>query len=189
MNERTVRSGPTPCYEPSAAPVRHPLRPYEQPTAQASRAVRTAAREPAPGTGRDPDVTAERSDGYWFRQWVDAPRGGSQDDTAGAGSLSGLVSLESGEVEAFVDQLTPRLHATLDQQLDLLLHLPHLGRIRVCAQRLSGASGWDIGLSSENDEAQAWLSSRSGRLEDALTQSLDQRVAVRVEREKEGSVT
>ncbi|MEN2395520.1 type III secretion protein [Pseudomonas halotolerans] len=185
MNERTVRHGP-PRHEPSTVPVRHPLRASEQPPAQVNRVARSAAREPATGTERDPDVMAERSDGYWFRQWVDAPRGGSHDDTAGTGSLSGLVSQQNGDVEAFVDQLTPRLRATLDQQLDLLLHLPHLGRIRVSARRLSGASGWDIGLSGESDEAQARLSSRSGHLEEALTQCLGQRVIVRVDREKEG---
>ncbi|WLH12490.1 type III secretion protein [Pseudomonas hefeiensis] len=159
------------------------------PPAQVSRASRPAARESAPATGRDPDVTAERNDGYWFRQWVDAPRGGTQDDTAGTGSLSGLVNLSSGEVEAFVDQLTPRLRATLDQQLDLLLHLPNLGRIKVSARRLGETSGWDIGLSGESADIQARLASRSGRLEDALTQSLGQPVSVRVAREEEASTT
>ncbi|MCQ6256422.1 type III secretion protein [Pseudomonas sp. Q11] len=189
MNERTVRGGPTPHSNPSAAPVRHPPRAYEQPPAQVSRASRPAARESDPATGRDPDVTAGRSDGYWFRQWVDAPRGGAQDDTAGSGSLSGLVNLSSSEVEAFVDQLTPRLRATLDQQLDLLLHLPNLGRIKVSARRLGEASGWDIGLSGESADVQARLSSRSGRLEDALTQSLGQPVHLRVAREEEASTT
>ncbi|EJK99032.1 type III secretion protein RspP [Pseudomonas fluorescens Q2-87] len=189
MNECTVGSGSTPRHEPSTPPVRHPFRACEPPPVQVSRATRPAAREPAPGAGRDPDGTVGRSDSYWFRQWVDAPQGDSQDDTAGTGSLSGRLSLEGGDVEAFVDQLTPRLQATLDQQLDLLLHLPNLGRIRVAARRLGGASGWDIGLSGESDEAQARLSSRSGRLEDALTQGLGQRVIVRVEREKEESLT
>ncbi|MBT2340251.1 type III secretion protein [Pseudomonas fluorescens] len=129
-------------------------------------------------------MTAGRSDGYWFRQWVTAPQGGSQEDTTGAGSLSGLVGLEGCDVETFVDQLTPRLRASLDQQLDLLLHLPHLGRIKVLAQRRNGGCGWDIGLSGESDEAQVRLSSRADRLEDALTQSLGQLVSVRVEREE-----
>ncbi|MET3453946.1 MULTISPECIES: type III secretion protein [Pseudomonas] len=189
MNERTVRGGPTPHSNPSAAPVRHPPRAYEQPPAQVSRAIRPAARDSAPATGRDPDVMAGRSDGYWFRQWADAPRGGTQDDTAGTGSLAGLVNLSSSEVEAFVDQLTPRLRATLDQQLDLLLHLPNLGRIKVSARRLGGASGWDIGLTGESADAQARLSSRSGRLEEALTQSLGQPVSVRVAQEEEASAT
>lgn len=189
MNERTVRGGPTPHSNPSVAPVRHSPRAYEQPPAQVSRAIRPAAHDAVSTVGRDPDVTAGRSDGYWFRQWVDAPRGGTQDDSAGTGSLSGLVNLSSGEEEAFVDQLTPRLRATLDSQLDLLLHLPNLGRIKVSARRLGGASGWDIGLSSESADAQARLSSRSGRLEDALTQSLGQPVSVRVAREEEVSAT
>ena len=190
MNERTVRGGPIPHSNPSAAPVRHPPRAYEQPPAQqVSRAVRPAARDAVSATGRDPDATAGRSDGYWFRQWVDAPRGGTQDDTAGSGSLSGLVNLSNSEVEAFVDQLTPRLRGTLDQQLDLLLHLPNLGRIKVSARRLGGTSGWDIGLSGESADVQARLSSRSGRLEDALTQSLGQPVSVRVAREEEASAT
>ncbi|SSB95490.1 hypothetical protein SAMN04488697_10383 [Pseudomonas sp. 43mfcvi1.1] len=185
MNDRTVRSGPTPHNNPPAAPVRHSPRAYEQPPAQVSRAIRPAARDSVSTTGRDLEVMAGSSDGYWFRQWVDAPRGGTQDDTAGTGSLAGLVSLENSEVEAFVDQLTPRLRATLDQQLDLLLHLPNLGRIKVSARRLGGASGWDIGLNSENEDVQARLSSRAGRLEDALTQSLGQPVSVRVAREEE----
>lgn len=184
MNERTV-----PHSNPSAGPVRHPPRAYEHPPAQVSRANRPATRDCAPATGRDPDMTAGRSDGYWFRQWVDAPRGGTQDDTAGTGSLSGLVNLSSGDMEAFVDQLTPRLRATLDQQLDLLLHLPNLGRIKVSARRLGETSGWDIGLSGESADVQARLSSRSGRLEDALTQSLGQPVSVRVAREEEASTT
>lgn len=184
MNERTERRGPS-----HPAPVRHAPRAYEQPPAQAGRVARSAAREPAPATGREPEVTAGRSDGYWFRQWVDAPRGGSQDDTAGTGSLSGLANQESAEVEAFVDQLSPRLRATLDQQLDLLLHLPHLGRIRVCAQRLDGTRGWDIGLTGETEEARAHLSDRSERLEDALAASLGQPVRVRVAREEEASGT
>ncbi|KIR18494.1 MULTISPECIES: type III secretion protein [unclassified Pseudomonas] len=189
MNERSVRGAPTPHGNPSATPVRHPPRAYEQPPAQVSRASRPAARESAPATGRDPDMTAGSSDGYWFRQWVDAPRGGTQDDSAGTGSLSGLVNLPGGEEEAFVDQLTPRLRATLDQQLDLLLHLPNLGRIKVSARRLGEACGWDIGLSSESADVQARLSSRSGRLEEALTQSLGQPVSVRVAREEEVSAT
>lgn len=189
MNERTVRGGPTPHSTPSAAPVRHPPRAYEQAPAQVSRAIRPTARDTVPASGRDPDVTAGRSDGYWFRQWVDAPRGGTQDDTAGTGSLAGQVNFSSSEVEVFVDQLTPRLGATLDQQLDLLLHLPNLGRIKVSARRLGGASGWDIGLSGESEDVQARLSSRSGRLEDALTQSLGQPVSVRVAREEEASMT
>ncbi|CAH0241276.1 type III secretion protein [Pseudomonas brassicacearum] len=189
MNERSVRGGPTPHGNTSSTPVRHPPRAYEQPPAQVSRARLPAARESAPATGRDPDVTAQRSDGYWFRQWVDAPRGGTQDDNAGTGSLSGLVNLSSGEEEAFVDQLTPRLRATLDSQLDLLLHLPNLGRIKVSARRLGAACGWDIGLSSESADVQARLSSRSGRLEDTLSQSLGQPVSVRVAREEEVSPT
>ncbi|MCW1245502.1 type III secretion protein [Pseudomonas sp. SAICEU22] len=189
MNERSMHGGPSPHGSPAAAPVRHASHAYEQPLAQVSRASRPVAREPLPGTGRDPEVTAERSDGYWFRQWVDAPRGGSEDDMAGTGSLSGLVNLEGSEVEAFVDQLSPRLQATLDQQLDLLLHLPHLGRIRVTAQRLGGTSGWDIGLSGESEETRARLSSRAGRLEEALAQSLGQPVVVRVTDEEEASVT
>ena len=136
MNERSMHGGPSPHGAPAAAPVRHAPNAYDQPLAQVSWPSRPMAREPLPATGRDPEVTAERSDGYWFRQWVDAPRGGSEDDMAGTGSLSGQVNLEGGEVEAFVDQLSPRLQATLDQQLDLLLHLPHLGRIRVTAQPL-----------------------------------------------------
>ncbi|UVM72297.1 type III secretion system HrpP C-terminal domain-containing protein [Pseudomonas alvandae] len=189
MNERSVHGGPSPHGAPAAAPVRHAPNAYDQPLAQVSRPSRPMAREPLPATGRDPEVTAERSDGYWFRQWVDAPRGGSEDDMAGTGSLSGLVNLEGGEVEAFVDQLSPRLQATLDQQLDLLLHLPHLGRIRVTAQRLGGTSGWDIGLSGESEETRARLSSRTGRLEEALAQSLGQPVVVRVTHEEEASVT
>lgn len=189
MNERTVRGGPLPHGAPPAAPARHAPRVHEHAPAGAIRPSRPAAREAALASERDPEGMAERSDGYWFRQWVDAPRGGSEDDTAGAGSLSGLVGLENGEVEAFVDQLSPRLRATLDQQLDLLLHLPQLGRIRVCAQRLGGTSGWDIGLSGETDEARARLSSRTGRLEEALAQSLGQPVTVRVMREEEANMT
>jgi hypothetical protein len=183
MNERTVRGGPP------AASARHAPRAHENGSAQVSRATRPAAREPAPASERDAEVIAGRSDGYWFRQWVDAPRGSCEDDTAGAGSLSGWVGLESGEVDAFVDQLSPRLRATLDQQLDLLLHLPNLGRIKVSARRLGGASGWDIGLTGESADAQARLSSRSGRLEEALTQSLGQPVSVRVAQEEEASAT
>jgi hypothetical protein len=183
MNERTVRGGPP------AASARHAPRVHENAPVQVSRATRPAAREPAPASERDPEVIAGRSDGYWFRQWVDAPRGNGEDDTAGAGSLSGWVGLESGEVDAFVDQLSPRLRATLDQQLDLLLHLPHLGRIRVSAQRLAGTSGWDIGLSGETAEVRARLSSRSGRLEEALGQSLGQPVTVRVASEEEARAT
>ena len=186
MNERTLRGEST---SPLAPPVGHAPRAYEQLPAHVSQASCPAVREPAPATGRDPEPVAERSDGYWFRQWVDAPQGGCEDDTAGTGSLSGLVGQDSGEVEAFVDQLSPRLRATVDQQLDLLLHLPHLGRIRVSAQRLGGASGWDIGLSGETEGARARLSSRSGRLEEALAQSLGQPVTVRVTDEDEASVT
>lgn len=189
MNERTVRGGLSPHGPSAAAPVHHTPRAYEQPAVQVNRTSRPLALEPMPALERDPEVTAERTDGYWFRQWVDAPRGGSEDDTAGTGFLSGLVSQERGEVEAFVDQLSPRLRATLDQQLDLLLHLPHLGRIRVSAQRRGEASGWDIGLSGENEDVQARLSSRSGRLEEALAQNLGQPVTVRVEREEGASVT
>ncbi|WP_434578985.1 type III secretion protein [Pseudomonas sp. Z5-35] len=187
MNERTVHGG-TPPHRP-AVPVRHAPHAYEQPLAQASRASRLAAREPALASERDPEVMPERSDGYWFRQWVDATRGHGEDDTAGTGSLSGMAGPEGGEVEAFVDQLSPRLRATLDQQLDLLLHLPHLGRIRVSAQRLGGASGWDIGLTGETQQAHARLSSRSGRLEEALAQSLGQPVTVRVMREEQANMT
>ncbi|SDG76678.1 type III secretion protein [Pseudomonas thivervalensis] len=189
MNERSVRGGPTPHSNPSAAPVRHSPRAYEQPPAQVSRTLRPAVRDAVSTTGRDPDVTAGRSDGYWFRQWVDAPQGGTQDDTAGTGSLAGQANLSNSEVEAFVDQLTPRLRATLDRQLDLLLHLPHLGRIKVSARRLGGMSGWDIGLSGESADVQARLSSRTDRLEDALAQSLGQPVSVRVAREEEASAT
>ncbi|SFB22724.1 hypothetical protein SAMN03159488_02481 [Pseudomonas sp. NFIX10] len=185
MNERTVRHESPPRYESSTPLPRHPLRSHEPAPAQASRAVRPAPCEPARRTERDPDVMAGGGDGYWFRQWVDGPHDSTQDDTAGTGSLSGLASLEGSDEEAFVDQLTPRLQATLDQQLDLLLHLPHLGRIRVCAQRSRGACGWDIGLSSEDARTQARLSSRTARLEDALTQGLGQPVTVRVTREKE----
>ncbi|OOG80667.1 type III secretion protein, partial [Pseudomonas sp. A25(2017)] len=49
--------------------------------------------------------------------------------------------------------------------------------------------GWDIGLSSESADVQTRLSSRSGRLEEALTQSLGQPVSVRVAREEEVSAT
>ena len=73
--------------------------------------------------------------------------------------------------------------------MDLLLHLPNLGRIKVSARRLGGASGWDIGLTGESADAQARLSSRSGRLEEALTQSLGQPVSVRVAQEEEASAT
>ncbi|WP_448631944.1 MULTISPECIES: type III secretion protein [Pseudomonas fluorescens group] len=185
MNERPVRHEPVPRHEPPSAPVRHPLRGYEPPPAQASRALRSTLRDCTPGTDRDPEATIGRSDGYWFRQWVEAPEGGLQQDTAGAGSLSGLVGLDGSDVEAFVDQLTPRLRATQDLQLDLLLHLPHLGRIKVLARRLDSGPGWDIGLSGESDEVQARLSSRSGHLEDALTQSLGQPVSVHVARAEE----
>ncbi|MDO7895759.1 type III secretion protein [Pseudomonas citrulli] len=181
MNERPLRHEPIPRHEPPAAPAHPPFRGYEPP-AQVSRLTRPAPRDPAPRTDGDPEAAIGRSDGYWFRQWVDAPDGGSQQDTAGAGSLSGLVGLDGGDVEAFVDQLTPRLRATQDPQLDLLLHLPHLGRIKVQARRLDGGCAWDIGLSGESEEAQARLSSRSGHLEDALAQSLGQPVTVRVTR-------
>lgn len=181
MNERPVRHEPLPRHEPPTAPMRHPFRGYEPP-AQPSRVTRPALRGPAPGSDGDAEALIGRSDGYWFRQWVDAPQGGSQQDTAGAGSLSGLLGLEGSDVEAFVDQLTPRLQATQDRELDLLLHLPHLGRIKVLARRLDVGPGWDIGLSGESAEVQARLTSRSGHLEDALSQSLGQPVSVHVKR-------
>jgi len=184
MNERPVRHEPLPRHAPPTASMRHPFRGYEPP-AQASRVTRSALRDPAPGSDGDAEALIGRSDGYWFRQWVDAPQGGSQQDTAGAGSLSGLLGLEGSDVEAFVDQLTPRLQATQDRELDLLLHLPHLGRIKVLARRLDVGPGWDIGLSGESVEVQARLTNRSGHLEDALSQSLGQPVSVHVARVEE----
>lgn len=184
MNERTVRHDPAPRYEPAAAPPRQPARAYEKPPQQAPRVARQSPRELARGAERDAEVTAERTDGYWFRQWVNAPTGSAEGGTADASPLAGLVGVENSEVEAFVDQLSPRLHATLDTQLDMLLHLPHLGRIQVSARRLNGGQGWDIGLSGENEAVHARLSSRACHFEDALTQSLGQPVVVRVDRDE-----
>ena len=180
MNERPVRHEPVRRYEPPSPPLRHPQRGYEAPPAQASRVARSTPREHTPGADRDAEAVIGRSDGYWFRQWVDAPDDGLQQDTAGAGSPSGLVGMDGGVVEAFVDQLTPRLRATQDMQLDLLLHLPHLGRIKVQARRMDAGPGWHIGLSGESAQVQARLSSRRSHLEDALAQSLEQPVNVQV---------
>ncbi|MFB4392055.1 MULTISPECIES: type III secretion protein [unclassified Pseudomonas] len=184
MNERPVRHQPSPRHEPPSTGGRHPLRGHEPPP-QASRAARLTSRDVTPGTDRDPEAPVARSDGYWFRQWVEAPEGSLQQDTAGAGSLSRLGSLEGSLEEAFVDQLAPRLGATQDLQLELLLHLPQLGRIKVLARRPDAGPGWDIGLSSESAEVQARLSSRRGHLEDALAQSLGQPVSVHVARIEE----
>ena len=185
MNERPVNHAPLPRREPPPALGRPPLRGAEPAPAQASRVARSTSRDTAPGAERDPEASIARSDGYWFRQWVEAVDGGLHQDTAGADSLSASTGLEGSEVEAFVDQLTPRLRATQDLHLDLLLHLPQLGRIKVLARRQEAGPGWDIGLSGENEAVQARLASRRGHLEDALAQSLGQPISVQVARVEE----
>ncbi|WP_233631280.1 MULTISPECIES: type III secretion system HrpP C-terminal domain-containing protein [unclassified Pseudomonas] len=184
MNEHWVRP-PSPGRHGSANAQAHPpLRGPGPPPAPVSSA-RVAPRDRPVDSECDAQVSLARSDGYWFRQSVQAVGGGLQQDTPGPGSTCPLAGQEGSVVEAFVDQLTPRLRATPEQQLDMLLHLPHLGRVKVQARRLEAGQGWHIGLGGESAAVQAHLSRRSGQLEDALAEALEQPVSVQVARVEE----
>jgi hypothetical protein len=111
---------------------------------------------------------------------VDASQDSLHSDTGGAGPLTLASGLEGGDVEAFVDGLSSRLRSSLDQHLQMVLHLPHMGRIHVTARRTS--EHWNIDLIAETEEAHGRLASRIGDCEDALADSLDQPVTLSLRR-------
>ncbi|MGY2400411.1 type III secretion system HrpP C-terminal domain-containing protein [Pseudomonas sp. SDO5271_S396] len=98
----------------------------------------------------------------------------ARDDHAGgsAASLASarVVSAVSG-VEALTEQLTPRITACAQWPLQVVLHLPHLGRINASVRREQGA--WNIELDAQEEATARWLSGVRQQCEGRLARVLD----------------
>jgi hypothetical protein len=175
---RNERSGQV--HAPLREPVRQSVRAYEQTAARVARPSRAAAREDTRGKDYRESMHLETpSDGYWFRQWVDAPDDGLEGDAWGTDALALGAGMEAGDIDAFVEQLSPRLSGAAHQALQMLLHLPRLGRVHVTASR-NEDRGWKVSLAAEQDDTRERLSTGAVRCASALTERLGQPVSVTV---------
>ena len=183
MSEARVRHGqPEPRYAQSPDPSRRAAHNHEQPAARTTRPERLVLRErDRESRTRDDSPLPVFADGHLFRTLMDTSGDSLGGQTGGAcGSMQAWVT-GFGDVEAFVEQLSPRLQATQNDVLDAVLHLPQLGRINVSARRRVGQS-WDIDLELESAAAHARLQNRASDCEEALSASLQRPVSLRIRR-------
>ena len=81
-----------------------------------------------------------------------------------------IASSDLALVEAFTEQLVPRLHAATQWPLQAAFFLPRLGRIDVSARREQGA--WHVELAAEEEPTQLWLGSVRQACQDRMSASL-----------------
>ena len=97
-------------------------------------------------------------------------------DGEGFSSFLGASMTQSDQalVEAFAEQLVPRLNAVSQWPLQAAFFLPRLGRVDVSARREQGA--WHVELDAEEERVRAWLGGVRQRCQDRLSTDLRQPV-------------
>lgn len=88
------------------------------------------------------------------------------------------ASADTAMVEAFAEQLVPRLNAASQWPLQAVFYLPRLGRIDVNVRREMGAL--QIELDPEEERTRSWLGDMRQRCEDRLSAELRRPVQVSV---------
>lgn len=94
--------------------------------------------------------------------------GGGQGASRSLGVPKGLA--DHASVEAFAEQLVPRLNANLQWPLQAAFFLPRLGRVDVSARCERGA--WLVELEAEDERTRLWLGSVQQRCQDRLSAGL-----------------
>ncbi|QHF42932.1 hypothetical protein PspS35_03685 [Pseudomonas sp. S35] len=96
-----------------------------------------------------------------------------------ASASDGVLALaDTSGVDAFAEQLVPRLHATAQWPMHATFYLPRLGRINVCASRQQGA--WNIELAPEEERTRAWLADVRHSVQERLASDLGPSVNVQL---------
>jgi len=85
---------------------------------------------------------------------------------------------DAAMLEAFTEQLVPRLNAASQWPLQAAFFLPRLGRINVSARHEHGA--WNIGLDAEEQRTKAWLTGVQQSCQDRLARAFGQPVDVQL---------
>ncbi len=85
-----------------------------------------------------------------------------------------MTQADQALVEAFAEQLVPRLNAVSQWPLQAAFFLPRLGRVDVSARREQGA--WHAELDAEEEHTRAWLGGVRQRCQDRLSTDLRQPV-------------
>lgn len=81
-------------------------------------------------------------------------------------------------LEAFTEQLIPRLNGASQWPLQAAFYLPRLGRINVSARHEHGT--WSIGLDADEERTQGWLTSVRQGCQDRLARAFGQPVDVQL---------
>lgn len=127
------------------------------------------------------DMLPSVNDGMLFAQLMMGS--GARDNVEnGHDGASGLSHSRSGDmtrlINHFTTSLVPQLQSATQEALEVSIHLPRLGRIRINTQR--DPSGWDMTLHAEDHEARHLLSQHQSHCESALHQALGQRVTLNI---------
>ena len=100
--------------------------------------------------------------------------GESNGEGFGSALNTSMTHADQALVEAFAEQLVPRLNAASQWPLHAAFFLPRLGRIDVSARREQGA--WHIELDAEEERTRVWLGSARQHCQDRLSRELGQPV-------------
>lgn len=94
----------------------------------------------------------------------------------GSSLSASMTHADLSLVEAFAEQLVPRLNAATQWPLQAAFFLPRLGRIDVSARREYGA--WHIELDAQEERTRVWLGGMRQRCQDRLSNDLGQPVCL-----------